>query len=54
MEWLDFFIGCCAGSLFGIVFCSWLKKRCQREINREIEISLRKEMAQLRAMKDKG
>lgn len=22
MNWLDFLIGCCVGSLFGIIFCS--------------------------------
>ncbi|MDA1861187.1 hypothetical protein PDK22_26225 [Bacillus cereus group sp. BY122LC] len=54
MEWLDFLIGCCVGSLFGIVFCSWLEKRREREINFEVELSLRKEMEQLKAMKDKG
>ncbi|MGY4559455.1 hypothetical protein CN275_00300 [Bacillus anthracis] len=37
MHWLDFLIGCCAGSLLGIVFCSWLEKRQEREVNREID-----------------
>ncbi|HDR3487785.1 TPA: hypothetical protein QCN90_005117 [Bacillus pacificus] len=55
MEWLTFLIGCCVGSLSGIIFCSWLEKRSERERNREIEISLRKEMEQLKALrKDKG
>lgn len=54
MHWLDFLIGCCVGSLLGIVFCSWLEKRSERERNREIELSLRKEMEQLKAMKGKG
>ncbi|MGE7891264.1 hypothetical protein ACQKN7_28610 [Bacillus cereus] len=52
MHWLDFLIGCCVGSLIGIIFCSWLEKRSERERKREIELSLRKEMEQLKAMKD--
>ncbi len=54
MHWLDFLIGCCVGSLFGIVFCSLQEKKSERERNREIELSLRKEMEQLKAMKGKG
>ncbi|MGH0601157.1 hypothetical protein [Bacillus mycoides] len=54
MHWLDFLIGCCAGSLLGIVFCSVLEKKIERERNREIEISLRKEMEQLKAIRDEG
>ncbi|WP_170953448.1 hypothetical protein [Bacillus cereus] len=54
MHWLDFLIGCCVGSLLGIVFCSWLEKRSERERNREIELSLRKEMEQLKAIRDES
>ncbi|MGM2815353.1 hypothetical protein ACS2Q8_25825 [Bacillus cereus group sp. Bce007] len=52
MHWLDFLIGCCVGALLGIVFCSWLEKRSERERNREIELSLQKEMEQLKAIRD--
>lgn len=53
MHWLDFLIACCVGSLLGIAFCSWLGKRSERERNLEIELSLQKEMEQLKAMKGK-
>ncbi|AQQ66180.1 MULTISPECIES: hypothetical protein [Bacillus cereus group] len=52
MHWLDFLIGFCVGSLFGIIFCSLQEKKRERKRNREIEISLRKEMEQLKTMKE--
>ncbi|MEC2958244.1 MULTISPECIES: hypothetical protein [Bacillus cereus group] len=54
MHWLDFLIGCCVGSLLGIVFCSVLENKKERERNRDIEISLQKEIEQLKAIRDES
>lgn len=50
MNWIDFILGCCVGSVLGIIFCSVQEVREKLEIDR----SVRKEMKQLKAMKDEG
>ncbi|HFJ9341762.1 TPA: hypothetical protein ACGW5N_003123 [Bacillus mobilis] len=43
-----FFIGCCVGSLVGIVFCTVQEKIQERDIGRAVQ----KEMEQLKAMRN--
>ncbi|MDY8162700.1 hypothetical protein [Bacillus thuringiensis] len=47
MNWIDFILGCCVGSVLGIIFCSVQEVRGKLDIDR----SVRKEMEQLKAMK---
>jgi len=47
MHWLDFLIGCCAGSVFGIIFCSVQDIMGERDIR-----SVQKEMEQLKSMRN--
>ncbi|WP_197324319.1 hypothetical protein [Bacillus cereus] len=54
MHWLDFLIGCCVGTLLGIVFYSWLENKREKKRNRDIEISLQKEIEQLRSLRDES
>ncbi|WP_180233533.1 hypothetical protein [Bacillus cereus] len=48
MNWVDFIIGFCSGSLFGIMFCVVSEKMQERDIDR----SVRKEMEQLKSARN--
>ncbi|SEG88371.1 hypothetical protein SAMN04487919_16111 [Bacillus sp. ok061] len=47
MHWLDFLIGCCACSVFGIIFCSVQDIMGKRDIR-----SVQKETEQLKSMRN--
>lgn len=47
MHWLDFLIGCCVGSVFGIIFCSVQDIMGKRDIRLAQE-----EMEQLKSMRN--
>lgn len=47
MHWLDFLIGCCAGSVFGIIFCSVQDALGKRDIS-----LAQKEMEKLKSMRN--